>query len=186
MKSAPVIVIAEVLDYKLISGPRQVERPSDALNPRASIIPLHLARMSANVLFSLRGGVKGKFEFYSWVWASGNHGGARLFSPNPGYIHTLFLHFEGGYLHTVGDYPAYDLGIPNSLVSAITSRLQPSPGNPSDLFERIVAACVTAELANHARTPPSGNAPLCLGVGRQVSRCRVRVGGNDARGPRHS
>jgi hypothetical protein len=148
MKSAPVIVIAEVLDYKLISGPHQVERPSDALNPRSSMIPLHLARMSANVLFSLRGGVNGKVQFYSWVWASGDHGGYRLFRPFPGYIHLLFLHFEGGYLHTVGDYPAYDLLIRRSLVPAISSRLMPSPGNPSDLFERIVAACITADLGS--------------------------------------
>ena len=146
MKSAPVIVITEVLDYKLISGPHQVESPGDALNPRSSIIPLHLARMSANVLFSLRGGVQGKFEFYSWVWASGKHGGYRLFRPFPGYIHLLFLHVEGGYLHTVGDYPAYDLVIRRSLVPAISSSLIPSPGNPSDLFGRIVSACVTAEL----------------------------------------
>lgn len=47
MKSAPVIVIAEVMDYKLITGPREVLDPGNALN-RPRTIPLRLARISAN------------------------------------------------------------------------------------------------------------------------------------------
>lgn len=149
MKSAPVIVLAEVVDYKLISGPREVERPSNPLNPKASVIPLHLARISANVLLSLRGDRHGLIQFYSWVWASGMHGGERLFRPSPGYIHMLFLKAEGGYLHTVGDYPAYDLVIHRSLVPAITSRLQSGSSNSSELCERIVTADITAELESY-------------------------------------
>src|SRR5580698_1726629 len=87
MKSAPLIVIAEVSDYKLVSGPREVEQPGDALNPKSTMVPLHLARMSANVLLPLRGGLRGPMQFYCWVWMSGTYGGARLFRPFPGYVH---------------------------------------------------------------------------------------------------
>ncbi len=115
MKSAPVIVIAEVLDYKLITGPREALDPGDAFNPPRRI-PLHLARISANAVLGLRGNLHGPIQFYSWVWASGQHGGARLFNPLPGYWHVLFLRKENGYLHTAGDYPGYDLPIPRDLV----------------------------------------------------------------------
>jgi len=45
--------------------------------------------------------------FYTWIWNSGMHGGPRLFHPNPGSVHVMFLRRESGYLHTVGDYPNY-------------------------------------------------------------------------------
>jgi hypothetical protein len=146
MKSAPVIVVAEVLDYKLVAGPRDVERPADTFNPKAWMVPLHLARMSAKVILSLRGDVRGPIQFYSWVWASGQHGGERLFRPYPGYCHILFLREEGGYLRTVADYPAYDLEIPPGWLPAIISGLQSSSENGSDLFERIVTVLIKAEL----------------------------------------
>jgi len=38
MKSAPVIVIAKVLDFKLVSGAREVEQPGDAFN-RPRVVP---------------------------------------------------------------------------------------------------------------------------------------------------
>lgn len=147
MKSAPVIVVAEVLDYKLVAGPRDVERPADTDNPKAWMVPLHLARMSAKVTLSLRGDARGPIQFYSWVWASGQHGGARLFHPYPGgYCHILFLREEGGYLRTVADYPAYDLEIPHSWLPAVISGLQSGSESGSDLLERIVRVLIRTNL----------------------------------------
>lgn len=145
MKLAPVIVIAEVLDYKLITGPRKVSEPGDAFNPPLSI-PLHLARISANAVLGLRGNLRGPIQFYSWVWASGQHGGERLFRPLPGYWHVLFLREENRYLHTVGDYPAYDLPIRRDLVPATLAALQAGPENGSDVIERIVSVFLRTEL----------------------------------------
>ena len=145
MKLAPVIVIAEVLDYKLITGPRKVLDPGNALNP-PRWIPLHLARISANAVLGLRGNLRGPIQFYSWVWASGQHGGERLFRPLPGYWHVLFLREDNGYLHTVGDYPGYDLPIPRDLVTATLAGLQTAPENGSDVVERIVSVLLRSEL----------------------------------------
>lgn len=111
MKSAPVIVLAEIVKAKLVSGAREVEKPEGVGGPVTPTIPLHLAKISAKVLLTLRGTEGEAVEFYSWVWASGSHGGPRLFYVGPGSKHILFLREEGGYLHTVGDYPAYDLEI---------------------------------------------------------------------------
>ena len=149
MKSAPLILLAEVTDYRLLSGPRTVARPRDCWNP-TSTIPLHLARMSASVMLALRGNQHGHLQFYSWVWASGQHGGERLFSPHPGYCHILFLRDDGGYLHTVGDYPAYDLPIPCHWVPGIISNLRDAKDG-SDLLERIATAVVKTGFENDVK-----------------------------------
>ena len=148
MKSASVIVVAETLDCKWASGSRDVKTPSDAFNPKPPMAPLRLVRSSANVLLSLRGDVRGTIQFYSWVWALGTHGGARLFRPYPGYYHVLFLRQESGYLHTVGDYPAYDLEIPRRLVPTVLAGFKASPQSGSDLFEKIAMVLIRAELDN--------------------------------------
>jgi hypothetical protein len=146
MRSAPVILIAEVLDFKLVSEARNVEKPSEVGGPEAPRIPLHLARISADVILTLRGNERSPVEFYSWVWASGKHGGPRLFRFYPGYYHILFLREEGGYLHTVGDYPAYDLEIPRGWLPAIVSGLKSGQESGSDLFERIATVRLRTEL----------------------------------------
>ena len=145
MQSASVIVLAKVLDYKLVAGPREVEEPAQGPNP-ATMIPLHLAQISANAVLALRGTVRGRMRFYSWVWASGQHGGKRLFRPYPGYCHVLFLREESGYLHTVADYPAYDLALPCNRLSSIISGWQSGSGEESDLFERLVDVLLKTHL----------------------------------------
>jgi hypothetical protein len=145
MKSAPVIVIAKVPNYNLVSGVTEVEQPGDVINP-SRLIPLRLARISANAVLALRGNVRGPMVFYSWVWTSGHHGGERLFHPYPDYSHVLFLREDGDYLHTVGDYPAYDLEIPRNWLTAILSGLRSNQENESDLFERIVNVRLRTEL----------------------------------------
>jgi hypothetical protein len=163
MKSATVIVIAEVLDYKLVSASREVEDPGGAFNSLRRI-PLRLSRISANAVLTLRGNVRGPFHFYSWVWASGHHGGERLFRPYAGYWHVLFLRDEDGYLHTVGDYPSYDLEIPRDLLSATLAGFESVSESGSDVFERIASVCVRAELesanAIHRDFQPSAIADL--------------------------
>jgi hypothetical protein len=67
-------------------------------------------------------------------------GGERLFHPYPDYCHLLFLRKEGNYVHTVGDYPAYDVQIGCQLLPAILSHLQSNSDKESDLFERFVTA----------------------------------------------
>jgi hypothetical protein len=85
-------------------------------------------------------------QFYSWVWASGQHGGERLFHPYPGHCHILFLREEGGYLHTVGDYAAYDLEIRQRWLPAMVAGMRAGPESEAHLFERIVDARLKAEL----------------------------------------
>ncbi len=145
MKSAPLIVIAKVLGSKLVSGPREVEDPGNSSNPPRKI-PLHLAWISADAPLALRGDVRGPMQFYSWVWASGMHGGERLFQPYPDYCHILFLREEAGYLHTVGDYPAYDFEFSCSRLPALLSGLQSSSDDGADLFERLVTVFLKTEL----------------------------------------
>ena len=106
MRSAPVILLVRITGLKLTGDVRNVEKPPEVGGPMVPAIPLHLARITADVLLTLRGPVRATVELYSWVWASGSHGGPRLFHPNPGAIRVLFLRDEGGYLHTVGDYPS--------------------------------------------------------------------------------
>jgi hypothetical protein len=145
MQSAPLIVVAKILEYKLVTGAREVEEPSHDGNP-ARMIPLHLAEISANAVLTLRGNVRGRMRFYSWVWASGMHGGARLFHPYPDYCHILFLREEAGYLHTVADYPAYDIEFSCRRLPALLSGLQSHSDDGPDLFERLVTVLLKTEL----------------------------------------
>ncbi|MGH9628375.1 MAG: hypothetical protein ACRD7E_08565 [Bryobacteraceae bacterium] len=146
MKSAPLVVFAEVVSAKLVSRARQVEKPHAVPGPMTPTIPLHLARISANVLLTLRGSESSNLEFYSWVWASGKHGGPRLFLPHPGSSHILFLRLEGDYLRTVGDYPAYDLEVPSPHVAEFISDWKSGREIENDLFERIAAVRIKEEL----------------------------------------
>jgi len=150
MKTAPVILLAEIVGAKLVSGAREVEKPKEVGGPMAPTIPLHLARVSARVLLTLRSTERQAVEFYSWVWVSGKHGGPRLFHVYPGSKHILFLREEAGYLHTVGDYPAYDLEIPSAWLPAFLAEWKLNRESSSDLFERIATARLRAELGTLA------------------------------------
>ena len=111
IRLAPIVPMVEIQDHTLSRQPREVDKPPQIGGPMMPRIPLYLAKISAKVLLTLRGSLPDEIQFYSWVWSSGKHGGPRLFQPSPGSLHILFLHDESGYLHTVGDYPAYDLEI---------------------------------------------------------------------------
>src|ERR1700730_7990788 len=87
MKSAPVILLVKITAVKLPGDMRTVAKPPEVGGPMTPTIPLYLARIRADVLLKLRGSVGRTVEFYSWVWASGSHGGPRLFHPTPGSSH---------------------------------------------------------------------------------------------------
>ncbi len=112
----------------------------------APSIPLYLAEISATVLLTLRGAEIRQVRFYSWVWASGKHGGPRLFKPFAGSVHVLYLTKDSGYLHTVGDYPAYDLEVPTRSVPGFLANWQAGYQQGSGLIERIVAVELKSEL----------------------------------------
>jgi len=154
MKSAPIIVLAEILNAGPASEVRNVEKPSGIGGPMAPTIPMILMRISARVVFGLRGNEQGEIQFYSWRFAGGMHGGPRLFDVWPGSNHILFLRREGDYLHTVGDYPNYDVEISKDarhgkqVLPTIIAGLRPNSLNASDLLERIATAQIKAELEN--------------------------------------
>ena len=144
MTSAQIIVLAEIEDTKPISGARMVENPLNPAGPQASAIPLHLARIVAKSLLTLRGEHLHKFAFYAWIWASGSHSGPRLFHPTPGSYCILFLRCEYSYLHTIGDYLSYDLEIPSTWTSPFIAGWNAS--SQADIFERLAAVRLRAEL----------------------------------------
>jgi len=146
MTGAPVVLLAEIEDVHLISGPRRVEKPPGTPGPQISTIPLHLAQISGKVLLTLRGTVSNNLQFYAWIWASGTHGGARLFQPSPGSHHILFLREEGGYLHTVRDYPAYDLGMRARWIQPFLSKWKSGQDAGLDVLERMVKIRLETEL----------------------------------------
>jgi hypothetical protein len=113
--------------------------------PMTPTIPLRLARIRAKVLLTLRGPIHGNVEFYSWVWASGTHGGPRLFHPAPGSNHVVFLRQEGKYLHTVGDYPSYDLELKSRWLPALLSAWNSGRESDVDPLERLVSLRLRAE-----------------------------------------
>jgi hypothetical protein len=145
MRSAPVILLVRIADLKMTGDVRSVKKPLGVGGPMVPAIPLHLARISADVLLTLRGPVVGTVEFYSWVWASGSHGGPRLFHPTPGGVRVVFLRNEGRYLHTVGDYPSYDLELPSRWVPALLSGWKSGYESRTDPLERLVALRFLAE-----------------------------------------
>jgi hypothetical protein len=146
MKSAPVIVLAKILDAESASAERQVEKPNGMGGPDSPTIPMMLSRISARVLLPLRGNEGSTIEFYSWLWHGQKHGGTRIFSPNSPAYHILFLRREAGYLRTVGDYPTYDLLVDPDLLPRIVAGLKQGTGSDSDLLERIVTVSLKAEL----------------------------------------
>jgi hypothetical protein len=149
MKSAPIIVLAEVQQAELLpGGPREVQKPLDVAGPLAPRIPLYLADMSATVVLTMRGAALHEPNFYSWVWHSGSHGGPRLFHPNQGSFHILFLRRVAGYLRTVGDYPNYDLEIDRKTIGPFLSAWQSGYGRDLGLMERITAVRIKTYLEN--------------------------------------
>jgi hypothetical protein len=149
MKAAPLIVLAVVERVKLVSDqPREVEKPPGIGGPEVMHIPLYLARIAAKVLLTFQGEAPGKIEFYSWVWASAKHGGPRLFHPWPQSAHILFLNTDSGYLHTVGDYPAYDLEIPSSWLPDFITESRLGNCANANVIERIVDARLKAAFQN--------------------------------------
>lgn len=146
MKSAPLIVLIRIAELKLTGDTRVVVKPPEVGGPMTPTIPLDLARINAEVLLTVRGQARTTVEFYSWIWASGSHGGPRLFHPNPGAVRVVFLREEGGYLHTVGDYPSYDLELRSAWVRSIISAWNSGQGSDGDPVERLVALRLRAEL----------------------------------------
>jgi hypothetical protein len=144
MKSAPVIVLAEFTSATPSSAVWEVKKPAEVGGPMAPTIPMGLMQISARVLVSIRGSHPETVRFYGWVYAGGSHGGSRLFNPRPGSIHVVFLREDGGILHTVGDYPAYDVEVETRWLAAFVSEWG-SQDIGSNLLERIVAAHLKAE-----------------------------------------
>jgi hypothetical protein len=68
-----------------------------------------------------------------------------LFHPNPGGVRVVFLRNEGRYLHTVGDYPSYDLELPSSWVPALLSGWKSGYESGADPVARLVALRFQAE-----------------------------------------
>lgn len=145
MRSAPVILLVKITTVKLPGDLRTVARPAEVGGPMTPAIPSYLARVEADVLLKLRGSVGSSVGFYSWVWASGKHGGPRLFHPTPGSSHVIFLRQDGGYLHTVGDYPAYDLEISPRWLAPLVSAWNSRHESGADPLERFVALRLRAE-----------------------------------------
>ena len=146
MREAPLIVVVRMGELKLTGEERMVEKPAGVGGPNVPAIPLHLAKISAEVLLTVRGQAGGRVEFFSWVWASGHHGGPRLFRPDRDGVRVLFLRDEGGYLHTVGDYPSYDLELRPAWLPAMKAAWGAGQGSEADPVRRLVAARLRAEL----------------------------------------
>jgi hypothetical protein len=158
MKSAPIIVLAEIDDAILSSQSRQVAKPPGIGGPMMPSIPLHLATVTAKSLLVLRGTAPSRLRFYSWVWASGKHGGPRLFTTSNGDVHFLFLKKDSNYLRTVGDYLAYDIRLPVRLVAPFIAGWHSGYEHQRTAVERLVAVGLRAELEN-IRT---GQTDYCL------------------------
>jgi len=93
----------------------------------------------------MRGPEHDAVKFYSWMFAGGKHAGSRLFRASPGSVHLVFLREDYGILHTVGDYPAYDLEFPTGWLPAFISLWGSGQTLDADLFERIAAVRLRAE-----------------------------------------
>jgi len=146
IRTAPVILLVRIAAVRMTGDWRSVAKPPEVGGPIAPTIPLHLARINADVLLTVHGQARTTVEFYSWVWASGSHGGPRLFHPNPGGIRVIFLRDEGGYLHTVGDYPSYDLVLRSNWLPALLSAWKSGQMSDADAVQRLVALRLHAEL----------------------------------------
>jgi len=146
MRSASLIFVAKSQSLDLYSEPRQVEKPAAIGGPMIPMIPLHLARISPKPLLFLQGRATGPVEFYSWVWASCKHGGARLFHPTPESVHVLFLTTDSGYLRTVGDHPSYDVEVALQSVQHFIASWEAGVLRGADILEQIAAIRLKAEL----------------------------------------
>ena len=146
MAAAPIIVIAQVHDVIVSDEFREVDKPAEIGGPMVPQIRLYPTSMSATVLATLRGPHLGQIKIKAWVWASGKHGGPRLFSPAPGSVHVLFLKSDGVYLRTVGDYPHYDLPIRDRWLSGFIAAWDSDFAARAGLMERLVAVRLKAEL----------------------------------------
>jgi hypothetical protein len=147
MRAATDVLLVKILHSALVSGPRDTPKPAELGGPATPTIPLHLARVRAQVLLSLRGGRTGTVGFYSWVWASGKHGGPRLFSAIPGDCHIVLLRRDGPFLRSVGDYAAYDLPIPCGLTDAFMAEWNAANPSEADFWARFVRTYLHTELA---------------------------------------
>ena len=150
MRMAPVILLVRITGPKMTGDERGVAKPPEVEGPNAPTIPLHLARIHADVLLTVPGQDRTTLdrtavEFYSWVWASGTHGGPRLFHPYPGGVRVIFLRQEGGYLHTVGDYPSYDLELNSNWLPALLAAWKSGQSRGADPVEWLVALRLRAE-----------------------------------------
>lgn len=145
MKTAPMIFVIRIADVDLTGDIRDVAKPAEVAGPRTPTIPLHLARIKADVLITARGAPRSKIEFYSWIWASGSHGGPRLFHAHPGNCTVVFLRDEGVYTHTVGDYPSYDLELRDGWMPAFEAAWKSGRLNGIDVVDRLVALRLKAE-----------------------------------------
>lgn len=145
MKSAPVILLAEFTSATPSSAIWEVNKPAEVGGPMSPTIPMGLMQISAKVLVTIRSSQPETVTFYSWIYAGGSHGGSRLFNPQPGSIHIVFLREEGGILHTVGDYPAYDVEVPTRWLAAFVSEWGSLQNIGSNPLERIAAAHLKAE-----------------------------------------
>ena len=145
MRSAPEILLVKISAAKLTGDTRTVAKPAEVGGPMTPTSPLYLARIRADILLKLQGSVGRSIEFYSWVWASGKHGGPRLFSPTPGSSHVIFLRLHSGYLHTVGDYPSYDVEISSRWLAPLLSFWDSGDDSYANPLERLVALRLRAE-----------------------------------------
>jgi hypothetical protein len=156
MRSVSLVVLAEIKAVELFEKPQEVAKPPEVGGPMIPAIPLHLARISAKPLLIIDGTVNEPVEFYSWVWASGKHAGPRLFNPTPGSAHILFLMRDSGYLHTVGDYPAYDIEVRLQFVKKFIANWEAGLLRGADLLERIAGVRLKAELESLDETEAPG------------------------------
>lgn len=152
MRSSPVILLVRIAELNMTGDVRIVDKSPEAGGPSTPTIPLHLARINAYVLLTVRGPVQTRVQFYSWIWASGSHGGPRLFHPDPGAIRVVFLREESGYLHTVGDYPSYDLELSPKWLPALLTAWNSEQQNSADPLERLIALRLRAELEGLSET----------------------------------
>ncbi len=145
MKNAPIILLVRISDARLTGDARTVAKPADIGGPQSPTVPLHLAEIDADVMLAVRGQAPPAIRFYSWIWASGSHGGPRLFHPDLGGARLLFLREEGGYLRTVGDYPSYDLEVYSVWLPRLLSAWNSGLLDGTDPLARFVGLRLRAE-----------------------------------------
>lgn len=146
MRNAPLILVVRISDLRMTGDVTRVAKPPQVGGPNIPVIALYLARIRAEVLLEVQGTAPANVEFYSWIWNSGSHGGPRLFHPYPDRIRAVFLRSEDGFLHTVGDYPSYDLELNSDWVPALVSAWRAGQLNTLEPADRLVALRLRAEL----------------------------------------